>query len=64
LPVPVAPEVTVTQGTLLAAVQGQVDATETVALPVPPADPTLWLVGVTTNVQLAGGGAVCVTVKV
>ena len=45
-PVPLAPDVTVTHPSLLAAVQEQALPVATVALPVPPATETDWLVGV------------------
>jgi len=44
-PVPLAPEVTVTNPALLTAVHGQVDVVVTVMLPVPPAGVNDWLGG-------------------
>ncbi len=63
-PVPLAPDVIVSHEALLVAVHGQVDPAETVTVTGPPLAATVWVVGATTNVQLGGGDAVCVTVNV
>src|SRR3954453_8742228 len=65
LPVPEAPLAIVSHGAFAPAVHAQEAADAVTAIdPVPPASPTLWVVGPMENVQGGGGGAACDTVNV